>query len=35
MVRYKFVDISPRLLPVVLDDQLVPGRLRMWVSGDR
>ncbi len=25
MARYKFVDMSPRLLPVVLEDQLVPG----------
>lgn len=25
MARYKFVDMSPRFLPVVLEDQLVPG----------
>ncbi len=25
MARYKFFDTSPRLLPVVLEDQLVPG----------
>ena len=25
MARYKFVDMSPRLLPVVLEEQLVPG----------
>ncbi len=25
MAHYKFVDMSPRLLPVVLEDQLVPG----------
>jgi hypothetical protein len=25
MARYKFVDMSPRLLPVVLEDRLVPG----------
>jgi hypothetical protein len=25
MARYKVVDLSPRFLPVVLDDQLVPG----------
>ena len=25
MVRYKHIDMSPRLLPVVLEDQLVPG----------
>ena len=25
MARYKFFDMSPRLLPVVLEDQLVPG----------
>lgn len=25
MARYKVVDMSPRFLPVVLDDQLVPG----------
>ncbi len=24
MARYTFVDISPRFLPVVLEDQLVP-----------
>ena len=25
MARYKFVDMSPRLLPVVLESQLIPG----------
>jgi hypothetical protein len=25
MARYKLIDMSPRLLPVVLEDQLVPG----------
>jgi hypothetical protein len=25
MARYKFVDMSLRLLPVVQEDQLVPG----------
>ena len=25
MARYKYVDMSPRLLPVSLDAQLVPG----------
>jgi hypothetical protein len=25
MARCKFVDMSPRFLPVVLEDQLVPG----------
>ena len=25
MARYKHIDMSPRLLPVVLEDQLVPG----------
>lgn len=25
MARYKVIDMSPRLLPVVLDEQLVPG----------
>jgi len=25
VARYKFVDMSPRFLPVVLEDQLVPG----------
>ena len=25
MARYKFVDMGPRLLPVVLEEQLVPG----------
>ena len=25
MARHKFVDMSPRFLPVVLEDQLVPG----------
>jgi len=27
MARYKFVDMSPRLLPVVLEDQWVPGSI--------
>ncbi len=25
MAQYKFVDVSPRLLPVVLENQSVPG----------
>jgi len=29
MARYKFVDMSPRFLPVVLEDHLVPGSTRM------
>ncbi len=25
MAQYKFVDVRPRLLPVVLEDEWVPG----------
>ena len=34
MARYSFVDMSPRLLPVVLEVRWVLGSLRMWVSDD-